>query len=181
MNAATRFNFSNRWPGAARIALFLLLIFGSVTTVSAAGPTAARASLLQITAPDRVEVGEPITLVLTLQRATDVAGYEATVLFDRSVAEFAGLEQRDNDLRAIGRDIGSLTAVDLPHGTAIGFYSCPVEDCVARTGNRQNQGRGGAVRLARVSLVANQPGTLEIAFDAIKVVDAAGNPIAVRM
>jgi CSLREA domain-containing protein len=181
MNAATRFNFLNRWPGAARIALFLCLIIGSLATVSAASPTAARASLLQITAPDRVEVGEPITLVLTLHRAADVAGYEAAVLFDPAVAEFAGLEQQDNDLRAIGRDVGSLTAVDLPHGVAIGFYTCPVEDCVTRTGNRQNQGRGGVVRLARLSLVANQPGTLEIAFDAVKVVNAAGNPITVRM
>lgn len=181
MSAITRFNAFSRWPGAARIALFVLLMFGSLSAVSAAGPAAARATLLQISAPSRVAVGEPITLVLTLHRAADVAGYEATVLFDRSVAEFAGLEQQDNDLRAMGRDVGSLTAVDLPHGAAIGFYSCPVEDCVTRTGNRQNQGRGGIVRLGRVSLIANQPGTLEIAFDAIKVVDAAGNPIAVRM
>jgi CSLREA domain-containing protein len=181
MNAVTRFNFLNRWSGAARIALFLIMIAGSVATVSAAGPTAARTSLLQITAPERVDVGEPIVLTLTLQRAVNVAGYEATILFDSSVAEFAGLEQQNNDLRAFGRDVASLAAVDLPHGVAIGLYSCPVEDCVSRAGNRQNQGQTGTVGLGRLSLVANQPGVLEIAFDAIKVVDAAGNPIVVRM
>ena len=65
MNAATRFNCFNRWPGAARIALFLLLMLGSLATVSAAGPTAARASLLQITAPATLTPGLVCALRVT--------------------------------------------------------------------------------------------------------------------
>lgn len=178
MNAPNRLTTLVR---LTRITLLVLALFASLATVSAATPNAAQAPLFNVTAPSRVEVGEPITFILTLNRAANVAGYETAVLFDTSVAEFAGLEQQQNDIKAFGRDVSSLAAINLTGGVAVGLYSCPTADCVTRLGARQDHGRGGTVHLARLSLVANQPGILEVAFDATKVVDAAGNPITVRM
>lgn len=137
--------------------------------------------MLIINAPDRVAIGAPIEITLTARHIADVAGYETALLFDTTVAEFGGLEQRQNDLKKIGRDVSPVAAIDLPSGVAFGLYSCPVANCVTRQGPRRDRGANGTVRLVTVTLYPNEPGSLEIRLDATKFVDADGNPVDVAI
>ncbi len=164
-----------------RMVLAAGLIFASFIGAPAAAQGSQRVPVLEMDAPRRVEVGEPIRITLTLKQAADIAGYEATLLFDPAVAEFAGLQQRKNDLKRLGRDVSPLLVSDLPGGVAFGFYSCPTDDCVTRRGPKRERGGQGIIKLARVSLIANAPGKLEIRLEATKFVDALGNPIAVSL
>nr|MBA2452327.1 carbohydrate-binding protein [Chloroflexia bacterium] len=137
---------------------------------------------LQISGPHRVEVGEPIIFTLTARGVAAIAGYETAMLFDTSVAQFHQIEQSSSDLKTrFGRDIEPLTAVQVPYGAAIGLISCPVLDCLVRSGLGQTQGGRGTVELARVTIGASQPGTLEVRFDAIKVVTAIGVPLPISI
>lgn len=107
---------------------------------SAVARIAAAAPVLQVDAPSQVRVGEVIHITLSVRDAADVAGYETNLLFDPNVAEFAGLHQRDNDLRKLGRDVAPLAAIESTTGIAVGLLTCPVANCVARTGPRRDQG-----------------------------------------
>lgn len=135
----------------------------------------------QVTAPRRVRVGEPIRISLALQGVGDIAGYESLLLFDTSVVEFDGLYQRTNAIKKLGRDVGPLEAVELPAGIAFGMYSCPVDDCVTRRGARKERGGQGALKLGSLTLIARQPGTVELRLAATKFVDALGQPLTVRI
>jgi CSLREA domain-containing protein len=161
---------------AATLIVLALSLFGNLPARSyAAGPT------LRVSAPSQVAVGEAIPISLTVAGATDLAGYETLVLFDTSAAEFAGLHQLDNDLKRMGRDVGSLTVAEMPAGSAIGLYSCPTASCVNASGPRQSHGASGDVQLATVDILPLQAGLLEIKLDATRFVDAAGQPLAVAM
>jgi hypothetical protein len=168
--------FPGKWCRWLIVAVFSLSSLSANPAVPGAqsGPPT-----LEIDAPGQVELGALIKISLRVTQAADIAGYEAAVLYDTSAAEFAGVQQRQNDLKKIGRDVSPLTAVDLPAGVSVGLYSCPVDDCVTGQGVRKSQGAQGPVNLATVVLVANQPGLLEIKLDATKFVDAAGNPVSV--
>jgi CSLREA domain-containing protein len=147
----------------------------------AAAGAQAGAGTLVFEAPAQVAVGEVFALNLRVEQASDLAGYEAAILFDTSVAEYAGLQQRQNDVKRFGRDVSPLTVVDLPNGAAVGLFSCPVNDCVTGEGPRVGHGANGNVNLATVFLVANAPGLLEVKLDGVKFVDGAGNPVAVEV
>jgi CSLREA domain-containing protein len=164
----------------------ILAVTFIVSSSAAAPPISPRnqsAAYLEIEAPNQVAVGDLIEVTLRVKHAVDIAGYETAVLFDTTAAEFAGLRQRQNDVKKIGRGVSPLAAVDLPNGVAIGLYSCPVDDCVSRqrATKAQVQGAQGTVKLASLFLVANLPGALEIKLDAAKFVDAAGNPVTVEI
>ncbi len=166
---------------AARLAL--AAAFG-LTSFSAAPTLAAQpaAPTLSFSAPAQAAVGEVIPLTLTLNQATDIAGYETAVLFDPAVAEYAGAQQRANGLAQLGRGVSPLTAVDLTAGATVGLFSCPVADCVSGVGPAaQTLGAPADLPLATIYLVANQPGALEVRLDALKFVDAAGSPVAVAV
>ena len=141
----------------------------------------AQGAVFQVDAPRQVAVGDTIPLTFSVKQAADIAGYEATLRFDTTAAHFQGLRQRDNDLRKLGRDVSPLAAIELPNRVAVGFYSCATSDCVRPSGQRQPQGGRGTVKLGTVLLGADQPGTLELALDGLKFVDAAGQPVAVAL
>ncbi len=133
----------------------------------------------QVIAPQAVAVGEPIELRLAVKGAGDVAGFETHLHFDKAHAEFARVRLGQNQIQQAGRSVEPLIAVDLPDGIAIGSYSCPLADCAGHTGARVNRGANGNVTLATVTLVAQEPGILQVKLSASKFVDAAGNPIQV--
>jgi CSLREA domain-containing protein len=167
---------------ASRTVLVLVLAIG----ISANFPPAAHAAptkipVLQIDAPKQVRVGEAIGITLVVKDAIDIAGYEAAVLYDTTVAEFAGLQQRKNDLKKLRRDIGSLAVEQLPIGSVIGLFSCPTDNCVDHKGAKRNQGGSGTIKLATVDILPSRPGILEVMLGSVKFVDAAGNPVAVQI
>jgi CSLREA domain-containing protein len=164
---------------AMPLLIALVLVLSSLVPfgVSAAPPM----PTLQIDGPKQVNPGEPISLTLSIRGARDVAAFETSVLFDPSAAEFDGLEALTNSVHSLGRDVGQLAAVETPYGAAIGFYSCAVSNCLDNKSSRHSHGAGGNVHLGTVTLIGDKAGTLAITFDAVKVVDSAGNPIAISV
>ncbi|HSH81416.1 MAG TPA: CSLREA domain-containing protein [Herpetosiphonaceae bacterium] len=166
------------------LTLFVLLglIFGSIGSLPATAQAAAPSPTLEIQLPTQVEVGDPIAATFVLAGSSDVAGYEASLLFDPAVAHLNGLEQRKNDLRKFGRDVGPLGPLELPNGVSFGLYSCPVADCVQSThGQRASGGGHGKLRLATLTLVADQPGQLELVLGETRFVDSTGQLIPVTI
>ncbi|MBA2557824.1 MAG: hypothetical protein H0V12_10855, partial [Chloroflexi bacterium] len=162
-----------------RLLLVALLALGLL--YPAAGSAVGGTPSVSLRGPARVAVGQPITLVLSARNVRDVAGYEATLSFDRSAAHFGSLEQRSNDLRAGGRGILPFGGEETAAGVAFGAASCPVRDCVSRRGERVRGGRHGTVKLARIQITPDRPGRLQLRLGALKVVDASGRPVAVSV
>ena len=149
---------------------------GTVEPTNRSGP------FLRVQIARRVEVNQPIEIRLTVAQAVDIAGYEATLLFDSSAAEFNALEQRNKDLRRVfGRDVAPLGPVEFSQGVAFGAYSCPVGDCVARNGAARTEGGRGTVALATASVIPRQAGTLQIRLANVKFVTAAGASASVTL
>ena len=142
---------------------------------------AAPSPTLEIQLPTQVEVGDPIAATFVLAGSSDVAGYEASLLFDPAVAHLSGLEQRKNDLRKFGRDVGPLGPLELPTGVSFGLYSCPVADCVQSTHGQRATGGHGKLRLATLTLAADQPGQLELVLGETRFVDSTGQVIPVTI
>ena len=159
----------------------IILALAMLALSPAATPSAAAlAPALLVAAPARVAAGARLTLALTLQNAADLGGYQAALRFDPAAAHFNGMEQGLGALRLAGRDVEPLGPVDQANGIAFGAYSCPVARCVgARDGARQARGGAGTIVLATVDIIADRPGTLELALTAGPFVDAAGVPVAV--
>ncbi|HSH81417.1 MAG TPA: Ig-like domain-containing protein [Herpetosiphonaceae bacterium] len=166
------------------LTLFVLLgsVFGSIGSLPATAQAAAPSPTLEIQLPTQVEVGDPIAATFVLAGSSDVAGYEASLLFDPAAAHLNGLEQRKNDLGKFGRDVGPLGPLEMPNGVSFGLYSCPVADCVQSTrGQRATSGGDGKLRLATLTLVADQPGQLELALGETRLVDTTGQVIPVAI
>lgn len=156
----------------------VLLVGGGAPPVSAAGPGA----FLVVDAPSHVQVGEPITLRLTVYNVARLAGYEMDVLFDSSVAEFTGVYQRANDLPRFGRAVEPLGPVQRGNRVTIGLFSCPFANCVNPGDSpRDERGAHGDVYLGRATLRPLQPARLEIRLDRVKVVSISGEALRVRL
>jgi len=141
---------------------------------------AASGPVLDVSAPSRVGLGDPITLTLGLRNVADVAGYETVLLFDPAAAHFSVLRQRTNDLHRFNRGVQPLGPVVLSNGVTFGLFSCPAADCEHLSrGPRAAKGGHGSLTLARVVIVPDQPGTLKLRFGGTKIVDAQGTPITV--
>ena len=160
-----------------RLVLALLLLTGLVATGSGVAGAAGR-PVLQVTAPKQVAVDQPIELVLTATDVTNIGGYETTVLYDPTAAEFDGLSQGQNDLVALGRDVTPIGPVELRQGVSFGVYSCSVQDCRTRNGARQAKGGTGRVTLGMLSIMPRQVGTLVLRVAGTKLVDVTGKAIA---
>src|SRR3954469_14746203 len=111
----------------APLLLALAVALGAGAAPAARGAQAAAPSL-RVDAPRQVGVGQAIEGTLTVSGAAAIAGYETALLYDTSAAEFAGLRQRENDLKRLGRDVGPLAVEQMPNGSAIGLYSCATAD-----------------------------------------------------
>ncbi len=176
----------SRWKGAGGWLGLALLVLGVAAAVvyradALYADQADPALVLEV--PRQVEMGQPIRITVTVQNAVDIGGYELTLLYDPAALTFSGLRQRNNDIRAMGRDIGPLGPVERPSGAIFGLYSCPFANCVypAAASPRQTGGASGTVRLADLSLTPNVTGTVEIKLGNALLVSAAGVPVSVTL
>jgi CSLREA domain-containing protein len=173
------------FPQRQHIHLFLLFLAVLSTDFHRAGALTASQQgaqpSLSIEAPTQVEVGDRIEIQLIIQNARDIAGYEAQLLFDTSVAHYSGLHQRDSDLKKFGRDVIPLVVTESPEGIAMGLASCPYPDCVEMKGTPQPRGANGKVRLGTVLIGTDQEGLLELSFAHLTFVDASGNVIDIQV
>jgi CSLREA domain-containing protein len=158
--------------------MFLLLMLLAVALSPTPG-AAQQPPTLVVDHPARVEVGAQILVTLTLRGAQNFGGYETTLRYDGGAAHFNGLEHLLEPVRRAGRGVGQLGAVEREDSLVFGAYSCPVAECPGgRDGPRQKVGAGGDLPLATVALIADAPGTLELALGDTVVVDADGGRLA---
>lgn len=136
---------------------------------------------LAIGVPKKVDVGQPIKIKLKIKRADDIAGYELNILFDGTAAHYSGSRQRENDLKKLGRDVLPLQVEQSTGGAAVGLVTCAQNDCVHSKGAKQARGGTGNFTLGFVFIGTDQPGPLEIKFEAAKFVDSEGRPVAVTL
>ncbi|MBA2557058.1 MAG: CSLREA domain-containing protein, partial [Chloroflexi bacterium] len=136
---------------------------------------------LVIEAPRRVDVGQPIELTVRATGVTDLAGYEMALNYDATVAELGFIQQRRNALAGSGRHVGPLGPVESATGVAFGAYSCPFSNCLTRRGSRVGRGVSGSTELARLSIVPNRAGTLELRIEGASFADSTGASFAVRI
>jgi hypothetical protein len=100
-----------------------VVALGLVASGLGAAQAATAGAALEIDAPGQVKVGEPIQLKLVIRDAADIAGYETRLRFDTRVADFDGLLQRQNDVKASGRGVAALGPVVETDGVSFGQYS----------------------------------------------------------
>src|SRR5215208_6172028 len=94
--------------------LIVIMVLAVLALLPAATPrAAAQGPALLLTAPAHVAAGARLTLVLTLQNAADLGGYQANLRFDPTAAHFNGMEQDLGALRLAGRDVEPLGPVDI--------------------------------------------------------------------
>ena len=135
---------------------------------------------LRVEAPAEVPLGASIPLTFTAHNAVDLAGYEVDVLFDSTDVSVAGLQQRDNALRSLGRDVAPLGPIEHEHGVSLGLFTCPAGDCVSRTNWVQpDVGGNGEIYLGTLTLTTRQPGTVELVVHDPILVSVDGTPMAV--
>ena len=148
-----------------------------MTLISTSGLVATAAQpangSLRLSVPSAVAVGEPITIEMVVQRARDLAGFQAIVSFDPGAAHFGGLDMRTSGLRRGGQGLQALGPSDLTSGVAFGQYSCASIDCVSRA-SRSIRGASGTVRLARITIIPDQAGRLELRVDGMRFVGPDG-------
>lgn len=160
-----------RWPVVALLGLLAL-----VTSPAPAGAVGLPGVVLS--APARVEVGAEFAVMLAAPRGQEVAGYEGDLWLDTAALQVLGVQQRDNDLRAAGRDVLLLGPVHHNLYVSLGFASCPA-DCVTGEALPLGTAVGKEIRLATVTLAARHPGRMQVALRNLQVVAADGSVLAV--
>lgn len=174
------FGFIHRFPQWGRY-LLIVAILGMIGFILTPPTTYARIQrpAVQVMAPPQIALGEPLELVVQATNAVNISGYQTSLLFDTSVAEYGGLNQRDNGVAQVGRAVQPLGAADFEQGITFGFYSCPANSCLD-DGNAktwQASGANGTVELSRVTLLPRTTGILEVRLADTQVVDALGNVV----
>ena len=169
-----------RW--FARALLSAILVVSVALAVYRLAPTSAAGASLRIEAPDSAVVGQPMQISLWLEDAANVAGYEATLLFDTESATFHSIEHRNTNLARLGRDVQTIGPDEVPGGVAIGAFSCSFSSCLeADSFAKQHGGGTGLVRLTTFSIVPHKTGPLTIVIDQPVFVDVHGAPISVTL
>jgi len=102
------------------VTLFASLMGGLLPTPS---PAKAASSNVHLSAPKRVDLGEPIDVSIALGKSRNVGGFEAMLRFDTSAAQFAGVSYTGNSVEAVGRGIAGLGPIERPEGAAFGLHS----------------------------------------------------------
>jgi len=135
---------------------------------------ATNAPFIHITAPQQVQVDEPILVTLSLDAPVAIGGYQAALSFDTTIAQFAGTEEASDDPPAL------LGPIETPSGVAWGTVACAVQPCApATTGVAQHDANQPLQTTLR--LIARQPGRLEIAVGQVVVLDANGKQLLVAL
>jgi hypothetical protein len=163
-----------------RIGITLLIILAAIlagfwrfSDTSAEGP------VLEISAPQQVEVGQPIELTLVVHNASGIGGYQSRLLFDTSRAHFSGVDHSGNQLAAIGRYIQTLGPNEFDGGVSFGLYSCPVDEC-GTTGKPVDRGADGELNLVTIVVTPDQPGPFSLELSDLRFSDASGAEVAVE-
>lgn len=132
---------------------------------------------LTIDAPAQVEEGSQIPITLWAENVNNIGGYQAHMSFDESAVELAGVKRSDNDMGRFGRGIGLLQH-EMANGADLGMYSCPSADCHLASSGFRAGSAWGKVKLATIYLAPTGVGAVEVRFDDMVFVDAAGKPVS---
>jgi hypothetical protein len=149
--------------------------------VSTGGEAASAGPRLEIIAPSRASVGQPILLRLAVHDVTGLRGYEGALNFDRSAAHVSGMSQGDSDLGRVGGDVTPLGPDEVDEGVVFGAYSCPASDCVSRRGPERVVAQLDRLELAVLAITPERSGALDLRVGTFKFVDVSGRTIRVAV
>lgn len=163
-----------------RLGITILIILAAIVAgFWRLSDTSAEGPVFEISAPQQVEVGQPIELTLVVRNASGIGGYQSRLLFDTSRAHFSGVDHSANQIAAIGRYVQTLGPNEFDGGISFGLYSCPVDECGA-TGKPVDRGADGDLDLATISITPDQPGPLSLELTGLRFSDASGAEVAVE-
>jgi hypothetical protein len=155
------------------VALAVLLLCGVFAGLLRSGNTQAATATLRVALPAQVVVGEPFEVGLIVDNASGIAAYETRVLFNTTRATLRNVDHDTSSLVELGRDVRTLGPVEVPGGFAIGAFSLP--------GNAGGRGAEGTARLATITLVPNQTGTLQLSLASFSLAGVNGQPLEVAL
>ena len=158
---------------------FLIIVVAILAGFWRFSDTSAEGPVLEVSAPEQVEVGQPIELTLVVRNASGIGGYQSRLLFDTSKAHLSGVDHSANDLAAIGRYIQTLGPNEFDGGISFGLYSCPVDEC-GTTGKPVDRGADGDLNLATIRVTPDQPGPFSLELSDLRFADASGAEITVE-
>ena len=80
------------------VGLLSLVLFAGILPTSAPAKPSAPANF-ELSAPETVDLGQPIEIGLSVVGASNVGGYQALLRFNRGAAEFGGVRHVGNRRR----------------------------------------------------------------------------------
>jgi len=161
------------------IALVVLVVLGvGVAVMFGAGPAASAAQETRVilVPPSQARTGELVTVRLVAQHAHNLAGFQATVLFDSSRVRLTGATIEPG-LTATGRDMLKLGPVLRDGSAVLGAATCPVANCSGAPATqtvRLLNGVDGQVELGTISFYIVTPGRYELKLDGVQLIDPQG-------
>jgi hypothetical protein len=131
---------------------------------------------LALVAPAQARAGSLITVDLLASDLQNLAGFQATVVFDPAQVRLVGASVAD-DLKRSGRDILQLGPTERPGAVTLGAVSCPVRRCSdphPAQAARLMRGLDGRATLGTVRLYIAAPGQYTLALNELRLVDPQG-------
>jgi hypothetical protein len=135
--------------------------------------TQAATATLVVQMPGQVALGEPFEVQLLLENGSGVAAYETRLLMNTARASLRSVDHAGSTFAEIGREVQTLGPVDIAGGFAIGAYSLP--------GSAGERGAEGTVRLATLTIVPNQSGTLLLTLSSFAIAAPDGQRLEVSV
>lgn len=140
--------------------------------MAASGPT-----MVFLSQPAQVWVGETMVVKLMANNAKDLAGFQATISFDSAIVHLTSANL-SADLSRTGRGLLTLGPIVGYDTVTLGAATCPVLVCEnlaeARVAHRQTQGVSGWVELATLEVFIVAPGMHQLTLSEVQLVAPDG-------
>src|SRR5262245_4449991 len=160
----------------ALAALVALGVAGAAMFGAGPAASAAQETRVVLVPPSQARTGELVTVRLLAQNAHNLAGFQATVLFDPSRLRLTGATIEPG-LKASGRDMLKLGPVLRDGSAVLGAATCPVANCSGAPASptvRLLNGVDGQVELGTISFYIVTPGRYELKLDGVQLIDPQG-------
>ncbi len=163
----------------ALLVTFAVLVLASLMLLNRAPSAGAvqPGTVISLVPPARAGAGEVTSVKLVASNAANLAGFQATVIFDAASLRFAGATV-ESGLEQGGRGLIPLGPATREGAVAIGAATCPAADCSdtePEKARQQSLGVDGTVELATIEFLPGAPGRYTLLLEGVQLVDPQGN------
>ncbi|HEX6293495.1 MAG TPA: hypothetical protein VFZ66_30220 [Herpetosiphonaceae bacterium] len=158
-----------------------LVLASSLVYEQRATASSTRGATVALIAPAHARAGTLISVDLVAHNVRNLAGYQATVEFNRDQVRLVGASIAD-DLRGSGRDFLPLGPLQREGAVVLGAASCPAQVCSdprPTHARRVERGIDGRVKLGTVRLYVGTPGAYPLTLADVRLVDPQGQALPV--